>query len=574
MASHLVLTDQTNLLPAKKVIVVFLALSISLGVVVLEQTITATALPVLSSYFNSGRESIWVATAYLLTSTAFQPSFGRLSDIFGRKILLLAQQSNAAFLSKVEFMLASLACAVAQTMTQLIIFRALQGMHLSTSRQSILILSQLGIGGGAILTTGMIIISDIVDLKNRGKYQGLMECVFAICNGVGPLLGGVFSESVSWRWCFWINIPICAVSLVLIFFCLPLKKVEGMFILKLKTIDYVGTALTLIGSVLMLVTFHHSAGGVEYEWASAPVLVLIFVALAAFAVFCLWEWRFAKLPIVPMYIFAFRTVIGVSVVTTFLGLVWYDVVYFVPQLLQIAKGYSDRAGVLMIPLLACVTCVVFITGQVTARTGIFRAFIIAGFAIWSVATGVLSTIDENSSDSKIMGFLFLCAVGPGLIFQTSLVGLQASVDRKDMAVVTSVRSFLRFLGGTLGLAVSSALINNSIKQEARSINLRDDYLKQVLDDPTAIRHRLADILSPEDQSALIRAYASGFRTVYLVCAGCCAVSFIISAALIQHHDLERGDEKELREETKKWLKDQGASTASKEEKDHDHAAKV
>ncbi|KAH8918974.1 MFS general substrate transporter [Atractiella rhizophila] len=535
-ASNVVLTTQTNFLPAQQAVVVFIALALCLALVYLDQVIIGPALPTVAAYFNGGRQSVWVVTAYLVTSTAFQPSFGRLSDIFGRKLVLL--------IGVIEFLLASLACALSQSMTQLIVFRAFQG-----------------IGGGNIMTLTYIIASDIVDLKNRGKYQGIFECVAAISNGLGPLLGGVFSEQVSWRWCFWINLPISGVALTLITLCLPLKKVEGDLYSKLKSIDYVGSAFTLTGSILLLIALNW--GGVEYEWVSAPVLVLIFVSLATFFAFWFWEWKVARLPIVPMYIFRFRTVSGVCLVTLCLGMVYYNSIIFVPQLLIIAKGYSPvRAGVLMIPFVLGVTVMVLICGQITALTGVWRAMIITGFVIWSVACGLLATIEENTKDSKVMGFLFLAAVGPGCIFFTSLTGLQASVDRKDMAVVTSVRSFLRFLGGTLGLAISSALINNVIRQEAQSIDLPDEVLQIVLDDPTAIRSSLSRILSPEDQKVLIHAYALGFRTVFLVCAGLCTLGFIVSATLIQHHELERGDEKELRQEAKLRLKTLTAAPGS------------
>lgn len=234
------LQDQTNLLPRRQLIIVFLGLSVAISLSLLDQTVVATALPTISAAFNRATDSSWVATSYLLTSTAFQPIFGRMSDIFGRKRTIL--------FAMVVFFIGSLACAVAHTMTQLIIFRAIQGM-----------------GGGAIISLVMIIVGDVVSLEERGKYQGIIAANVAVSNGIGPLLGGAICDNTTWRWVFWFQLPLSGVAIAVVAFLLPLKHVKGSTISKLKKVDYAGSFLTLSSSILLLVGLNF--GGVKYAWS-------------------------------------------------------------------------------------------------------------------------------------------------------------------------------------------------------------------------------------------------------------------------------------------------------------------
>ncbi|KAH8924037.1 MFS general substrate transporter [Atractiella rhizophila] len=525
--------DQTNLLPAKQVIVVFIGLTLPTMLLFLDQTIVSTALPSISKAFNAGSESIWVGSAYLLTSTAFQPSTGRLSDIFGRKVMLLA--------CIIIFLIASLACALAQTMLQLIIFRAFQG-----------------VGGGALITLVLIIMSDVVSLKDRGKYQGILEAVIAISNGIGPLLGGVFTSKLNWRWCFWINLPLGAVSLVLIVFLLPLRRVKGEVLQKVKQVDWVGTTLTLIASILVLLALNW--GGVEYSWSSAPVLSSLIIGIVGFVVFWLWEWRFAALPIVPMSMFRIKTVTGVLICTLSNGMVFFQTIYFVPQLFQLSFDYSPiKSGALILPFLVIITVTVFTGGQCASRWGFYRPFIFCGFAGWSIGNGLLSTVTPSTSQGTIIGFLFLCGLSAGGTFQTSLLAAQSAVPRKDMAVVTSVRNFVRSIGATLGLSVAGGILNNTLRSAANRIGLSHEELQAILDDPLAIRGGNENIvLSDEEISVMLEGYTEGFRRIFLVCAGLSAAAFISAVLLIQHHDLHRKEDEQLKAQSKAWLESKKA----------------
>ncbi|KAJ3552656.1 hypothetical protein NM688_g4034 [Phlebia brevispora] len=521
------LEDQTNFLPTKQVIMVFMGLSIALACSMLDQTIVATALPRISSDLHSGNESAWVATAYLLTSLAFTPLYGRWSDIFGRKLVLLATLA--------VFSVFSLACALAQTMIQLIIFRAIQG-----------------IGGGAIITMVMIIVSDICTLKERGKYQGINEGVVAVSNGIGPILGGLFSEYTTWRWAFWINLPLSGLAIAVGVWLLPLKGVHGNMREKLLKIDYVGSLLTIISSILILIGLNW--GGVTYPWASVQVLVPLLLGAFILALFLVWEAKFAALPIMPVHIFKNKTVSGVYLATLMNGMTFFSILYYVPQFLQLVRGDSPvMSSLLLLPFLAPIAIFVFIAGQITAHTGHYRYLIIIGFGIWSVAQGLQSTIDETSSVGKICGLLLMGGVASGFTFQTSLLAAQAAVPRHEMAVVTGVRNFVRLFGSTIALAICASIINNQLRAAIGPLGLSTDIIFDLTNDPTIINDPTRLSLTPHQRTVIIAGYTKGFHSVFYLTTACCVIAFLSAVFFIDQLELNRADDKDLKRKTKEEM---------------------
>ncbi|KAM0750320.1 MFS general substrate transporter [Meredithblackwellia eburnea MCA 4105] len=529
------LQDQSNYLPAKQIIIVFLGMTMVIFLSFMDQTIVSTALPIISSAFNAGRSSSWVASAYLLTSTAFQPVWGRLSDVFGRKITLIV--------CVVIFLLGSLACALAQSMQQLIVFRGLQG-----------------VGGGGFLTLVLIIVSDIVSLQERGKYQGINEITIAIANGVGPLIGGVLSEKVGWRWCFWINLPIGAVTILLLVFFLPLMGVKGEMRQKLLQIDYVGAVLTIIGAGLII--FPLNWGGTSFAWTSGPVIGCLVAGVTVLGLFMVWEWRVARIPIISPSIFKSGTVNAVLGATLVSGACLLSQVYYLPQYLQIVRGDSAiRAGILMIPLLVLITASVFISGQIVARTGEYRRLIFSGYAIWTVGLGLLSTIDQNTSTARFIGYMVITAVGQGQTLQTSMVAAQAAVPRHEMSVVTASRTFVRSLGGSIALAICAAIINNTLRSNlASKSGFTTTIIDALIDDPTAIWGRstkpsaeLVANLPPAQKAEVIAAYVKGFRIVFYMFTGMLAWNFLVALLFIKRISLKRDDEQALKAKGKAWM---------------------
>ncbi|OJJ45121.1 hypothetical protein ASPZODRAFT_18031 [Penicilliopsis zonata CBS 506.65] len=514
------LQDQTNLLPVKQLLIVFTGLSCALFCSLLDQTIVSTALPTLGRVFHSASIESWVGTAYLLTSTSCQPLYGRLSDIFGRKMVLLG---SMAF-----FLLGSILCAVSQSMIMLIIFRAVSG-----------------IGGGGIMTSVMIVTSDVVSLKRRGTYQGIIGMVVAASNSVGPLLGGVFTESVSWRWCFYINIPLTSMAILIVALVLPLKRVKGEVKQKLMQIDYLGSLLMISSSVLILLPL--SWGGTEYPWASAGVIVPLVLGTILAGLFIYVEHK-VDLPLIPMHIFKNSTVASALAGAFFTGFMFYCNLYYLPQFYQVVRSASPiRSGVMLLPLVVTQCVVSFTAGFLVSKTGNYQVNIWAGFAIWAIACGLLSTISPTIPDANLIGYQILSGIGSGQTFQTSLVAIQASVKRSEMAVATGTRNFLRLLGGTIALAVCAAILNNTVRTSLGMLSA--EQISEIIADPTQITSM---DLTAEERSAAILAYTHGIRNIYYFMIPLCCISFFLTLFFVKGTSLRREDDARLQEEGKQW----------------------
>ncbi|WWC66326.1 uncharacterized protein I206_100227 [Kwoniella pini CBS 10737] len=536
------LQDQTNLLPVKQVIAVFVGLTCALFCSLLDQTIVTTALPTLGKVFNRADISSWVGTAYLLTSTTAQPIYGRVSDIFGRKFTLLA----CLFI----FLMGSLACALAQSMIQLIIFRAIAG-----------------IGGGGILTLSMIIISDVVSIKDRGKYQGITGVVVATANSCGPIVGGVFTEKVTWRWCFYINLPLTSLAMIIIVFLLPLRRVRGSMWGKLKKLDFYGSILTLGWASLILIAL--SWGGSQYSWSSAAVIAPLIIGLFLLGVFLFVEWKVVSLPLVPMHIFKDTSVAACYVTTLFSGMAFYAALYYLPQYFQVVREVSAiRSGVLTLPLMLVQTCVSFTSGIIQSKTGDYWYNIVIGFGIWTIGLGLLTSIQPNTSEAKLIVYQIITGVGAGQTFQTSLVAIQSGVSRKDMATATGIRNFTRMLGGTIALAVGSAIVNNRVKSNLKGI-LSDDVFNIILSDPTQVKSLG---LTDEQANSVIQAYSKGINGVFYFTTPVIGLSCLITLFLVKNVKLKRGeDEAAKKAEAKAWVESKKAKKSAKKGESHqDH----
>ncbi|SCV67788.1 BQ2448_5399 [Microbotryum intermedium] len=538
------LQDQTNYLPVRQILVVFAAMQLAVLLSFLDQSMLSSALPTISAHFGAGRNSSWVASAYLLTSTAFQPIWGRFSDIFGRKLTLQV--------CILVFTIGSVACVVAQTMKQLIFFRAVAG-----------------VGGGGLITLVFIIVSDIVSLKDRGKYQGITETTIIFANCSGPILGGVFAQKLSWRWIFWLTVIIAPIGIVIVQIFLPLKAVKGNMRTKLAQIDYVGSILTIGACTLVLLPLNW--GGVTFAWDSPKVLGCLIGGLACFIIFILYEWKIPKIPVIPIYIFKIRTCASVFTSTTISGATILAQIFYVPQFLQIVRGVSPiRSGVLFIPLLLMTTLMVFSTGQGIARTGEYKSFIVCGYVIWSIGLGLLSTLNESSSTAKLVGFLVLTGFGQGQTLQSSLVAVQAAVQRADMSVATSTRNFLRSFGGTLSLAIASTIINNTLKHTLLPQAFSNSLIGKVIDSPTEIwRATTVDgeilfALSPQEKSEIIAAYVKGFRVVFIMFASFQAFNFVITVIFMERLNLVRKDEEALKERGTQMLEERKRKKRAKQ----------
>ncbi|KAJ3995954.1 MFS general substrate transporter [Lentinula boryana] len=520
------LTDQTNLLPFRQIIIVYIALSACVVVTALDSVIVATSLSTIANSFQAGSIISWVPSAYLLASTAFQPLYGRLSDIFGRK--------SAMCLAMGLYMLGNLVSGFTNgSIVQVIVCRGVAGA-----------------GGGGIVGMMQIIVSDIITLRERGKYHGMIGAVVALGYTIGPIIGGLLAQRVSWRWCFWVTLPLSLVSSAVVVLVLPVKPIAGNIRKKLLMIDYVGSLLTLIGCALIMLPLIW--GGVTFPWTHPVTLSLLCSGALVVLLFCLYEWKCAKLPIVPMYIFKHSTVSGVYICMFANGFVFFSSLYYIPQFFQAGLGYSPiRAGLFLIPLLVGQTAFSWIAGMLVSHTGRYRTIVYTGFACIAISCGFISTITHHTSKATMVVLMLLVGCGSGMTLATTTVAVQASVERKDMSVVTAFRNFVRNLGAAFSLSVASSVVNNSLLRSMIEISLPPSTITTILNDPSVLA-RASSIGLPDEQAlhVLEHGYEAGFRKFFIINASFGVLATIVSLIMVKHKELSRDDDERLKREAK------------------------
>ncbi|KAF7624015.1 hypothetical protein AFLA_007733 [Aspergillus flavus NRRL3357] len=528
-----VFNEQTNYVPKSTIITIFLACSTVDLIALMDQTTLASSLSIIGNALHASDKASWISGGYFVTSTCFQLIYGRLSDIWSRKLVL--------FVGLGIFFIGSLAASLSQTATQLIVFRAFTG-----------------VGGGGLMTVAQMIVSDVVPLRERGKYQGILGAVVAIANGIGPVIGGALSSinEDSWRWIFRLNLPLTAITTLCVLFFMPLRKVTGDWKMKLKAIDFIGAFLALGSTAVLLLGL--TWGGGEYPWASAHVIATIVVGFAVAVGFVIWQWKGATYPLVPMHIFKSRIVNGACLTMFINGWNFLVQVYYIPTFYQLVFGYSTvKAGAMLLPVTLMQTVSSTVSGLVVHWVGRYRECILFGWMIWAVGLGLFSTLNESSGLGKQIGYGLLTGVGVGNTLQPALIAVQAGVERKDMAVVTSFRNFVRNLGGTLGLAIAGTIINNLITSSISSLGLTQSETRSFLSSPQNYLSKLPQAEAERARSLLIPAYQKGFRIIFLIGAALAAVAFVLAFWLMPQVTLNRADDEKLKEEGRKRVKGEG-----------------
>ncbi|CAK3919492.1 mfs drug transporter [Lecanosticta acicola] len=514
------LSDQTRYVTKSKIIMIFLTCASVDLVALMDQTTLAASLTLISRALSSSANNAWISGAYFLTSTSFQLLYGRLSDIWSRKTVLLA----CIFL----FFVGSLAASLAQTDTQLIAFRALTG-----------------VGGGGLMTLAQTIVSDVVSLRDRGKYQGILGAVVAIANGIGPIVGASLSEinTQSWRWIFRLNLPLTAISTVAIVWMMPLKKVEGSWLFKLKAIDFTGAILTLSASTSLVLAL--TWAGDQYPWQSAAVIAPLVIGVALLAAFVLWEGIGPRYPLMPLHIFRSRLVIGACATMFINGWLFVTQVYYIPAFFQLAYGLSPViSGALLLPITLTQTISSTTSGLIVHWIGRYRESIIVGWITWSIGLGLYSTLKPNQFEvGKAVGYGLLTGFGVGQTLQPSLIAIQAGVARQDMAVVTCTRNFVRNLGSTLGLAVAATLINSTLRPDLTRLGLP---VQEVINGPDTYLASLAAGNREEVRQAILSSYSQGFRRIFYLNAALSSLAVVVAWFMIPQIGLDRQDDAALK----------------------------
>ena len=425
--SEPVLPDLTH----RQILTVLVGLMLGMLVAALSQTIVATALPTIVGELGGQDQLAWVVSATLLTSTASTPIWGKLSDLYGRKIMF---QSAIGI-----FLVSSLASGFAQNMGQLVGYRAVMG---------------LGVGG--LMALSQAIIGDVVSPRERGRYQGYIGSVFGLATVAGPLLGGFLVEHLSWRWCFWVGIPIGIVALVVTERVLKLP-----FPRRRHAIDWLGAFFIVAGISALLLML--SLGGKEFAWNSAWTYGLTAVALVMLAL-TVWQERRAAEPIMPPRLFANHTFVITSLAGFVVGVAMFGAIIFLPQYLQIVKGESPTAsGLLTLPLMVGLLATSIGSGRLITRTGRYKIYPVVGLLVAAVGLSLMSRLSVDTSLWLAGVFMFITGAGIGMVMQVLVLATQNAVPHADLGVATSGATFFRSLGGAMGVAVFGALLTHRLR---------------------------------------------------------------------------------------------------------------
>ncbi|MCX4626567.1 MDR family MFS transporter [Streptomyces sp. NBC_01443] len=480
--------------------------TIMLGVLLaaLDQTIVGTALPTIVADLGGGDHMSWVVTSYLLAETVATVLVGKFGDLFGRKLIFQ--------ISAIVFITGSFLCGLASNMSLLILWRGVQG-----------------VGAGGLMVTSMALIADVVPLRERGKYQGAIGAVFGVATVIGPLLGGLFTDHLTWRWAFYVNVPIAILVVIAAARTIPSVRAAGG-----TRIDYLGIALVAVGSsALILAT---SWGGNEYAWGSATIIGLFVLGVLALALFCLVETRAAE-PMLPMRLFRNPVFTVCSVLSFVVGFAMLGAMTFLPTYLQFVDGDSATvSGVRTLPLVIGLLIASVFSGNVTSKTGRYRIFPIVGCLVMGIGLYLLSRMGPETGAWLESLYMFVLGAGIGLCMQVLTIAVQNTVDYADLGTATSGVTFFRTLGSSFGTAVFGTIYANTlgpaldeaVAEAARATGGDPAQLAEAAQSPKGVHG-----LDPAAAGPIVEAYAQTLHTVFLWTVPVAGIGFVVALFLKQ-----------------------------------------
>ena len=483
-------------LSRRGVLIVFSGLMLVMLLAALDQTIVSAALPTIVGDLGGLSHLSWVVTSYLLATTVTTPIYGKLSDLYGRKSVFVV--------AIVVFLAGSALCGAAQSMAQLVLFRGLQG-----------------VGGGGLMVLAQATIADVVSPRERGRYMGLIGAVFGLSSVVGPLLGGFITDHFSWRWVFYVNLPVGAAALIVISTVLKSPKPDGR-----PRIDYLGSALMTgaIGALVLALSW----GGNEYAWDSV-MIVGLGVACVVLTVAFVFVERRAVEPVIPPRLVRMRTFNLSAAVSFIVGFAMFGAIIFLPTFLQVVTGASaTNSGLLMLPLMGGLLAASIVSGQIVSRSGRYKWSPVLGAAIGAIGMFGLSTMDAGTTRVTSSLWMVVLGIGIGLTLQVVVLAVQNTVPVADVGTATSSVSFARSIGGSLGVAIMGAVFSNRLGTELAA-HLPPAAINAIPHGgsvpPAAIEQ-----LPPPVRDGVIQAYANALTPTFLYAVPLMVVAFFIALA--------------------------------------------
>ena len=456
----------------------------------LDQTIVSTSLLTIVGDLGGISHLSWVVTAYLLTATVSGPLYGKLGDLYGRKRVLQA--------AIVIFLTGSVLCGLSQSMIELIGFRALQGL-----------------GAGGLMVVTLAVVGDIIPPRERGKYQGYFGAVFGVSTVLGPLLGGFFVDNLSWRWIFYVNLPVGAIALTVIAVTFHSRETTHR-----HAMDYLGAAL-LAASLGSIVLFT-SLGGTTWPWSSPKIIALIVASVILVPAF-VWQENRSTEPILPLSLFRNHTFALTSAIGFIIGFALFGAITFMPLYLQVTKGSTPmRSGLQLTPLMAGLLVTSITSGQLISKLGRYRFFPIAGTAIMAFAMVLLSQLHADTPVWVAAIYMLILGLGLGMVMQVLVLAVQNAINPRMMGVATSGSTLFRQIGGSIGVALFGTIFASRLRVELAHRLPPGTHV------PKAINPAQIKKLPPAAHAAFADAFSAALHPVFLMAAGVSIFAFALT----------------------------------------------